>query len=121
MLNMLGMMQGAMQGKASSLFSKPRTRQPQPPNYSEWTLRPEFRADLGDRAQNMEQMFRMFGPMMLGGGKQNGLFYKFMSPPEQEAQSRQQFNPFSILGFGMPPKQRNAFLDRFSGMKFNRR
>jgi hypothetical protein len=113
MLNMLGMLQTQMRGK-----SQP-DRQPQPPNYSEWTLRPEFRSDLGDRAQGLEQMLRMFGPMMLGGGKRNGLFYKFMSPPE--AQPRQQFNPFSMMAFGMPPKQRNAFLDRFSGMQFNRR
>ena len=113
MLNMLGMLQTQMRGK-----SQP-DRQPQPPNYSEWTLRPEFRSDLGDRAQGLEQMLRMFGPMMLGGGKRNGLFYKFMSPPE--AQSRQQFNPFSMMAFGMPPKQRNAFLDRFSGMQFKRR
>lgn len=122
MLNMLGALQMQMQGKQRPNLQSflPKNRQPQLPNYSEWSLRPEFRSDLGERAQVMEQMLRMFGPMMLGGGnRQNGLFYQLMAPPE--AQPRQQFNPFSMLAFGLPPQQRNAFLDRFNALPFNRR
>jgi len=122
MLNMLGALQTQMQGKQQPRLQSflPKNRQPQLPNYSEWTLRPEFRSDLGDRAQGMEQMLRLFGPMMLGGGnRQNGLFYRLMAPPE--AQPRQQFNPFSMLAFGLPPQQRNAFLNRFNALPFNRR
>jgi hypothetical protein len=66
-------------------------------NYSGWSLKPQFREDLGDRAEFMERMLRMMGPSMLGG--QGKMFYQFMSPPEEPA-----------------PPQENSFADMLSGV-----
>jgi hypothetical protein len=75
-----------------------RRARPMFSDYSGWTLRPEFREDLGDRAQSIEQLLRIMGPSMLGSrGK---MFYQFMSPPEEPALS-QQGNAFADLLSGV--------------------
>lgn len=87
-----------MTGQGFRFGQSQERQQPMFANYSGWSLKPQFREDLGDRAEFMERMLRMMGPSMLGG--QGKMFYQFMSPPEEPA----------------PPQQGNAFADLLSGV-----
>ena len=95
-----------MTGQGFNFGQSQERQQPMFANYSGWSLKPQFREDLGDRAEFMERMLRMMGPSMLGG--QGKMFYQFMSPPEEPA-----------------PQQENSFANMlpnvFSGGDANRR
>lgn len=98
-------------------------RQPTPPDYSSWTLRPEMQADLGDSAPFMEQMLRLIGPSMLG--RQSKMFYRFMAPPDQPPPAPQPENVFATMlpeAFsGRAGPGRNAMLSLLGNMLPSRR
>lgn len=96
-----------------------RRKGPAFPDYSGWTLKPEFREDLGERADFMESMLRVFGPSMPGGlGK---MFYRFMSPPAGAAPP--QGNSFASLmsGRGSMSGQRGGGMSLAANSMLNRR
>jgi hypothetical protein len=88
-------LRGMMPSQSFSRASKPAF-----PDYSGWSLKPEFRQDLGERADFMEGLLRMFGPSMPGGlGK---MFHNFMSPPAGGAPPQE--NSFARMLSGRAPR-----------------
>jgi hypothetical protein len=110
-----------MTGQGFNFGQRQERQQPMFANYSGWSLKPQFREDLGDRADFMERMLRMVGPSMLGG--QGKMFYQFMSPPEEPAP--QQENLFAKMAAGVfsdgNANRRNAMASTLGNLMTPRR
>ena len=110
-----------MTGQGFRFGQSQERQQPMFANYSGWSLKPQFREDLGDRADFMERMLRMVGPSMLGG--QGKMFYQFMSPPEEPAP--QQENLFAKMAAGVfsdgNANRRNAMASTLGNLMTPRR